>query len=298
MPPARPRLAIALTFALAVAAATAPRSPAEEAAPPEALLEFAREGEVVARLDLATIRRRCDWKRIAIDDPYYGKRKEFLACPLAAVLALGFGAPIAPSPADNYFLRARDGYTKPASGERLAEPGGWLAFADASFVPEDAPRDGPLHPRWEPIERRQLDPAPFYLVWERPGQQDPHRYPWPYQLVRIEQAPFEREYPHTVPSGLGADTPAWRGFAIFRGECIACHAVNGEGGKVGPDLNVPQSIVEYRPAAQIKAYVRDPRAFRYTSMPPHPHLTDADLDALVAYFDAMRARKHDPGAPR
>jgi hypothetical protein len=31
-------------------------------------------------------------------------------------------------------------------------------------------------------------------------------------------------------------------------------------------------------------------------MPAHLHLSDADLDAIVAYFEAMRARKHDPRA--
>jgi mono/diheme cytochrome c family protein len=264
----------------------------------DAVLEFARDGQVVSRLAREEIRKRCAWKRVAIEDPYYGRRKEFLACPLATVLELGFGAPIAASPADNYFLRARDGYTKPASGDRLAEPGGWLAFADAALVPKEQSPDRPLLALFEPIDRRQVDPGPFYLVWEKPEQRDPHRYPWPYQLVRIEKAPFEREFAHTVPSGVAADAPAWRGFTIFRSECVACHAVNGEGGTVGPELNVPQSIVEYRPAAQIKAYVRDPGTFRHTSMPPHPHLTDADLDALVAYFDAMRARKHDPRAAR
>jgi hypothetical protein len=30
-------------------------------------------------------------------------------------------------------------------------------------------------------------------------------------------------------------------------------------------------------------------------MPSHPGLSDADLDALVAYFTAMKDRKHDPG---
>jgi cytochrome c1 len=30
-------------------------------------------------------------------------------------------------------------------------------------------------------------------------------------------------------------------------------------------------------------------------MPAHPDFTDADLDALVAYFRAMARRKHDPG---
>ena len=58
---------------------------------------------------------------------------------------------------------------------------------------------------------------------------------------------------------------------------------------------MPRSIVEYRPADQIKAYIRDPASFRYTNMPPHPGLSDADLAALVAYFTVMKNRKYDPG---
>ena len=63
---------------------------------------------------------------------------------------------------------------------------------------------------------------------------------------------------------------------------------------MGPDLNIPRSIVEYRPIEQIRDYVRNPEVFRYTSMPAHPGFTDADLDALIAYFAAMRERKQDP----
>ena len=59
---------------------------------------------------------------------------------------------------------------------------------------------------------------------------------------------------------------------------------------------MPRSIVDYRTAAWIRAYVRNPQATRYTSMPAHPQFSEADLDDLIAYFIAMSARKHDPRA--
>jgi len=268
--------------------------PARGASGP-ATLSFLRDGKVVRTLDLDSLRHSCGARRIEVDDPYYGRPTVYLACPLAAVLKLGFGAPIAPDPGENFFLRARDGYARPASGACLSEEGGYLAFADADLTPsQDAGATGPLEPRFAPIDRRQVDPAPFYLVWTKPEQRDPDRYPWPYQLVQIEAAPFERQYPHTAPSGLPPDAPAWRGFATFKTDCMACHSINTEGGKIGPDLNVPRSIVEYRPIEQIKAYVHDPSAFRYTSMPAHLELSPEKLDELIAYFEAMSTRKHDP----
>lgn len=272
-----PGVAVGLVLAVAGAA---------RAAGPE--LEFVRHGEVVARLDHETLARECGVRTVELEDPYYGRAMAYRACPLARVLELGFGATPAELAGDEFLLRARDGYVKPATGKRLLEPGGFLAIADARNAHGD-------DPGWQPIDRRQIDPGPFYVVWQDPARHDPHRYPWPYQLVRIEIAALATEYPYVVPNGVAPTSDAWRGYQIFTSDCIACHAVNGQGGKVGPDLNVPRSIVEYRPAEQIKAFIRDPSSFRYTSMPAHGYLTDAQLDELIAYFRAMSTRKHDPG---
>ncbi len=251
-----------------------------------ASLRFEREGKLVREIALTSLRSACGEQTVVIErDPYYLRTKRFHAVRLSCVLEQGFGA--APAAAESLFFRARDGYQKPASGRRLAEPGAWLAFSDA-----DRLRDG--EPGWEPIDRQQVDPAPFYVVWSGEGQNDPHRYPWPYQLEAVEVAAFSSHFPHTLPASAKRGTAAWQGYAVFSSECIACHAINGEGGRVGPELNVPRSIVEYRPAEQIKAYVRDPGTFRYTSMPSHLHLSDEELDALVAYFEVMRLNKRDP----
>lgn len=261
----------------------------------ENALRFVRDGVLVREIDRATLATDCGARPLVVEaDPYYEKRKNFLACPLARVLELGFGSTRGPAD-QNYFFRARDGYVKPASAARLAETGGWLALADLDEAPAaQAPDPTELSDHWEPIGRGGVDPGPFYLVWTGPHQADVHRYPWPYQLAAIEIAGFETLYPHVVPRDVSGEGPASAGFAIFRNECVSCHAINGEGGKVGPDLNVPRSIVEYRPAEQIKAFIRDPRSFRYTSMPSHLHLSARDLDSLVAYFRVMKDQKYDP----
>ena len=262
--------------------------PVERAAADDTALEFARDGKVVQRLDRKALEQGCGATTITLDDPYYGRRMSYVACPLLKVLEMGFGGDAQQLGANDYLLRARDGYVKPATGKRLVEDGGWLALADAER--EKAGLAG-----WAPIDRKQVDPAPYYIVWTSAGQQDTNLYPWPYQLARIEIGSIANEYPDIVPRTAAKDSDAWRGFDIFKTECIACHAINGQGGKVGPELNVPQSIVEYRPVEQIKAYIRDPETFRHSSMPAHRHLTPAQLDELVAYFRGMSTLKRDPG---
>jgi mono/diheme cytochrome c family protein len=258
------------------------------AADESATLVFRAPDGREAKLTKGELRARCGPTPVTVLDPYYQTERRFVACPLERVFELGYGAPPSAFAGEDFLLVALDGYSRTAPGSQLAEGGAFLAFDDADRVARG-------ESGFDPIDRRQVDAGPFYLVWTGPGRSDAHRYPWPYQLARIEVTRFEERFPHTVPTGAAEGSPARRGYAIFRRECVSCHAINGEGGRVGPELNVPRSIVEYRDAETIKAYVRDQASFRYTSMPAHPHLSDADLDGLVAYFTHMSGRKHDPG---
>lgn len=252
---------------------------------PEATLTFRVDGRTVRSLSLGALAARLGVETITNLDPYYGRVKSFRAIPLAGVLREGFAGAVAGSlRARMYVLRAQDGYTVPLAGARLLEGGAYLAVRDVEA------------PRWQPIGPQQASPGPAYLIWQRADQTSLETHPRPWQLASLEITRFETAFPHTAPEGEAPDGPAWRGYALFGDLCIRCHAINRAGGRVGPELNVPQNITAYRPEAQIRAYIRDPRTFRYGNMPAHPQLTEAHLDDLLAYLRAMATRPHDPDA--
>jgi mono/diheme cytochrome c family protein len=253
-------------------------------AQPEPTLRFLSRGRELRTLTRAELVARIPSVTFTQYDPYYAAPKPYRALPLAAVLEAGTGSTAAALAQVEWVLRASDGYAVPIAGARLLEDGAHLAIADVDV------------PDWAPIGPQRANPGPYYLVWSKDGQQDLETHPRPWQLASLEIAPFETVYPHTVPTGVAPDSPAARGFALFKQQCIRCHMINREGGKVGPELNVPQSVVEYRQADYLRAFIKNPWQFRYGAMPPMAHLTEADLDAVLAYFDAMRQRKHDPDA--
>lgn len=245
-------------------------------------LSFVEQGEALRTLSLSKLLTAAGTEEWRAFDPYYEREKTWRTVPLHPVLEAGFKRPIAELAEVDFVLRAVDGYTVPISGVRLLEAGAYIAYADVEV------------PEWEPIGTQKAHPGPLYLVWRGPAQQVLKDYPRPWQLAEIEIAPFAALFPHTIPTGEPEGSPAMRGFQTFKKRCVKCHAMNQEGGSVGPELNIPQSIIEYRPEAQIRAYIRNPATFRYGGMPANLDLTDAELDELIAYFKAMSTRKHDP----
>lgn len=233
-------------------------------------------------LSLAALADHVSPRKVETKDPFYKQTKRFVAFPLSALLAFALDEPVESLKKQSFLLRAADGYAVPIEGARLLHDDAFLAIDDADV------------PGFAPIGPRGVSPAPAYLVWQGEGYQNLDAYPRPWQLTEIELVERERLFPHLVPQGQASDSPAMRGYSLFRGRCVHCHALNREGGSMGPDLNVPQSIVAYRPQPQIRAYIRNPLTFRYSVMPANPDLTDADLDALIAYFEVMSKQPYDP----
>lgn len=291
----RPRFArdaLTLLASLTFVACSRPPPPAPDGAPAlaspvdgDATLTFRLDGRTLRAPSLAALARDIPPETVTTVDPYYGRVKRFVALPLDRVLVAGFAGEGGALATRQFVLRARDGYTVPIAGERLLEGGAYIAIRDVDAL------------AWEPIGPQRANPAPAYLIWSRSAQGDLETHPRPWQLASIEVARFEDVFPHVAPVGEAPGSPASLGFALFARECVRCHAINREGGRVGPELNVPQNVTEYRPEAQIRAYIRDPRTFRYGNMPAHPGFTDSDLDHLIAYLHAMASRKHDPDAP-
>jgi cytochrome c2 len=97
----------------------------------------------------------------------------------------------------------------------------------------------------------------------------------------------------------GASDAAISGFTAFRMHCSRCHAVNGDGGTIGPDLNFPVNPVEHREAEWLRRWIDDPSAIVATTRMPrlNPALPDreATIEHLLAYLEAMAQSKPRPG---
>lgn len=224
------------------------------------------------------------------DPSYEGRPKRYAGFALDRVLAL---AGLQPSPDEVLYFQASDGF-RAILAEPVSVPGvrGVIAFADL-----DA-RSG-----WEPVGHAGKSPAPFYLVWAASdsiaaASTDPALgRPWPYQLVRIEAVDPRTKYARIFPVGVPQSDPVYRGYRAFviqtrvGDQCIACHSLNLQGGTVGPELNVPRNVTEYRDDATLRAFIRDPRSFRARSPMPAFDLTDQEISDILAYLRWLRDRK-------
>jgi nitric oxide reductase subunit C len=73
---------------------------------------------------------------------------------------------------------------------------------------------------------------------------------------------------------------------IFNQLCIACHALQGQGGKVGPALD---GVGDRRDREYIKKWLQDPMSIKADSKMPKLPLTEQDISELTAYLSELKA---------
>jgi len=80
------------------------------------------------------------------------------------------------------------------------------------------------------------------------------------------------------------------GKILYRQEgCFMCHQLDGEGGRVGPDLTVEGT--RGRTTEWLIGHFKDPPSYVSGSiMPPFKNLTDAQLRALTAFLQNQKGR--------
>jgi mono/diheme cytochrome c family protein len=86
--------------------------------------------------------------------------------------------------------------------------------------------------------------------------------------------------PDSVPAEHAA------GAAAYSAQCASCHGEHARGSDVGPPLVHPFYVPSHHGDAAFRFAVQRGVAahhWRFGDMPPQPHVTDADLDAIVPY---------------
>ena len=236
-------------------------------------LRFAVAGQVISDVSLTELTDTITPVKIHFYNPLMSKKKRYLALPVKDVLDVIFEDQWRGNDFSDISFTALDGYQAISNLDSLKEPGGYLAYEDLDW-----------ETGWEPVGRKLADPGPFFLVWTEKHQTTANKFPWPWQVAEIGILRFSDQYPAVVPQNVKSNSTVYRGFQTFRMRCLRCHAMDQQGGKIGPDLNAPQSIVAYRTEEMIKAFIKQPSQFRYTSMPDHTDLSDGQLDELYQYL--------------
>jgi mono/diheme cytochrome c family protein len=240
-------------------------------------------GRGVTTYRTETLLKRHDVHTVSVPaDVAFGRMMHYRAVPLAALLK-GVDAS-----AHLQFV-AGDGFAAEIPAALILNHRGseaWLAIED------------PAQP-WPALGRNHGHAGPFYVVWTQPQAAHVSPEQWPYQLVTIRKLDSVAErFPAIVPdTSLPANGEVQRGFAVFQHTCFACHTLNGEGdARLGPDLNIPHNPTEYLRADLLRAYIRNPQSLRQWPQAKMQGfdiqaLSDADLDAVLAYLRHMAGRK-------
>ncbi len=221
-------------------------------------------------------------------DPSYSNRKmKYRAVPVSELFR-GISLP-----EDSTILfRCKDGFAAPIKKSRLLNTSSKGSVAYLAIETEEK--------KWPSMKTNEWASAgPFYLIWKQPQLSQVSPEEWPYQLEGFEVKSSVRDsYPLILPDPLlPPEHEVYRGFQVFLKNCFACHTFNGQGpSRMGPDLNLPNSPVEYFKKGYLQSLIRNPQNLRHwpqAKMPAFAESTisNSELQSLIGYLTHMSRRK-------
>lgn len=226
-------------------------------------------------LSLEALRDGLETPEIEVPNPDSGRSVRYLTFSLADVLQL-----MGDNDAEDLVFHCLDGYRNSTAAANVHRLDLRLAYGE----------DG-LPGQWSPIPsgKTMANPAPFMVI--SANTSDSKIFSWSFQMNRIEVVSFAKKFPRTLPAGVRDDSAVVKGFSIFRGQCLKCHSVNLQEGEIGPELNVPKSIIEYRSPRFLRQWLHDPSQFRARARMPSTNLTAKEINEVIAYLRYMAHHK-------
>lgn len=208
------------------------------------------------------------------NDPVYHKTKKYQAVNALTLLANEIDLSKIDAKSTKIVFECIDGYKPEMPLPLFLASKPYLAFKDVDAKGTD----------WEPISKNgnKMDAAPFYLIYTDASAKDT-RYKWPYNLIKIHLAPIDKTKDALYPK----DPSKLAGYTLFQNQCITCHAINGIGGEMGPELNFPKSVTEYWVETELVDYIVNPASFRNKVKMPTLGITKQQSQEIVEYLKYM-----------
>ncbi len=229
-------------------------------------LAHAQEEGALAKAELITV----------AYDPVFKREKKYEAIPLKPYLEKLIVTQNLDTANTEIIFLCKDGYNPSLSLAKVMNAEPFLAIKDIEAVAGKNWADT-LNGKW----------APFYLVWTNHSE-GTIGYTWPYGLKFLQFKASNTAYKAAMPS----DKKQLAGFKLYKAKCMKCHSINKVGGVMGPEFNIPKNITEYWQTKDIKAFVKNPYAYRYNSkMPPVENIQGNEIDLILDYLTYMKGQK-------
>ena len=214
------------------------------------------------------------------NDPVYHKQKKYKAVNASLLIKNQIDLTKIDPKNTKIVFECIDGYKPEMPLELFLNANPYLAFEDI---------DAPKGAKWEPIikDGNEMNAAPFYIVYTGISEKD-SRYKWPYNLVKIYLETLNKSTIELYPL---KDRKLETGYTLFKNQCLTCHAINGIGGTMGPELNYPKSVTEYWKENELVDYIVNPASFRNKVKMPTLGITKQQSQEIVDYLKYMSENK-------